>query len=829
MRYVRRRSSALATISLSVSLVFSVGAAGAATGSSHAPSAVTRVQFRIHPHATGVVAHTYTVTTTSDDTLYSGAPTHTCQDTTNHAKCSLRAAIEAVNADFDDQAGTWDVINLPAGTYVLSSSVDTTALYLSYTGNLSIDGAGPTSTVINASSFDNEILSLDESYESLSVRGVGFTGGNTEYGGAVFIGGDDGASFDDCAFTANGATDDGGAIYVNGDSLLSATDTTFTSNSAEYGGGAIDDNASGNLTLSGDTFSHNEEYYEDSGFGGGAVESVAELSIENTTFANNTAGGDGAGIEASANATVTNSTFSGNDAGYAGGGISARANLNLNDSILKGNAADLGAGVYADYQAALTGDQFTSDDSGQGSDVYDNGNVTISNSTMSKGTASEEGGAIYNETSSLTLISDTITGARALDAGDGGGGIYSEDGFDSLTNVTIANSSAPGSGGYGGGILCDDCTFSMVGGTLSHDTAVDGSGGGLFNYAGLTSFQGTTISDDSSDWGGGMLATESATVTVNDSTVSGNNSTDLWGGGISAYDGSSLTVTNSSLINNRADGDEGYGGAISIFASGRSVNGSLESDTIADNQALYGGGIYTNESAMFITSSTVTGNTLASGAPAGAGGGMYNLSSSVMSADTIWSGNSGDQCAGGEITVSGGFNLDSDNSCGLYGAGDIVSHAAKLGPLQNNGGSTFTVAPITGSLAIGTGGTSCPATDQRGVTVPSGAACDIGAVFTGNSVTSQSLSKSSIVLGHEQVETFKVTVTTKLKGVKPTGTVEILANNKSVCVVHVVDGKGTCSLSPTKLKKGSYKVTMDYLGAGAVASSVASSKTLKVT
>jgi hypothetical protein len=49
-----------------------------------------------------------------------------------------------------------------------------------------------------------------------------------------------------------------------------------------------------------------------------------------------------------------------------------------------------------------------------------------------------------------------------------------------------------------------------------------------------------------------------------------------------------------------------------------------------------------------------------------------------------------------------------------------------LGPLSDNGGPTQTMALLPGSPAIDAG-TSCTATDQRGVTRPQGAACEIGA------------------------------------------------------------------------------------------------------
>ena len=62
-----------------------------------------------------------------------------------------------------------------------------------------------------------------------------------------------------------------------------------------------------------------------------------------------------------------------------------------------------------------------------------------------------------------------------------------------------------------------------------------------------------------------------------------------------------------------------------------------------------------------------------------------------------------------------------DESC----PGSIFADA-KLGGLANNTGPTNTHALPTGSPAIDTGG-SCPPTDQRGVSRPQGAGCDVGA------------------------------------------------------------------------------------------------------
>jgi len=68
-----------------------------------------------------------------------------------------------------------------------------------------------------------------------------------------------------------------------------------------------------------------------------------------------------------------------------------------------------------------------------------------------------------------------------------------------------------------------------------------------------------------------------------------------------------------------------------------------------------------------------------------------------------------------------------DNSCSPV-ASDLIITDAQIGPLGNNGGPTATHALLAGSPAIDAANdAACPVTDQRGVTRPQGAHCDIGA------------------------------------------------------------------------------------------------------
>jgi hypothetical protein len=111
--------------------------------------------------------------------------------------------------------------------------------------------------------------------------------------------------------------------------------------------------------------------------------------------------------------------------------------------------------------------------------------------------------------------------------------------------------------------------------------------------------------------------------------------------------------------------------------------------------------------------------------------------------------------------VDDGYNLASDASCKFSAAGSKNSGAAKLGALADNGGPTLTQEPVKGSDAIdvipsGKAGCVSGATDQRGVSRPQGAKCDVGAV----EVDQPAVVIKPDVLPHGTVgKAYKVTVT----------------------------------------------------------------------
>jgi predicted outer membrane repeat protein len=777
------------------------------------------------------------VNTTADEALSGSAPPHTCQDTNNHAQCSLRAAFTAANDDFTAASHQWDVIKVPAGNYILHASTD--PLYTDEAGNLSIEGAGPGKSIINGATdgFDDE-LAYEDDAGTWSVSGMTFDGGYESggYGGAVYLGDDSSASFTDCSFTNNESSLDGGAIYGSEYGALSVTDSTFSHNSAGEGGGAIYDASSAPLTLSGDNFSHNSVTDNSANYSGGAVYANESVTVNHSTFGNNTTLGFGGGIDATEGLTGTDDAFDGNVANSeSGGGIYSAETISLSDSSFKGNSADDGGGIYVGEIGYLNADTFTSDGAEYGSDIYNYYQLDLTNSTLTKGVAGESGGSIYSDDATLYMTNDTITDSTARGAYYyAGGGVSLYEGYAELQDVTLKGNHATSGSGYGGGLGCQECYVGFANDQILNNGA-GYAGGGIAVYdKSYITVDNSTIDGNTSNWGGGIFSYDDNQWQINDSTIDNNNDTEYWGGGASFNGEDTLFISNSTIAGNKDNGSDGYGGGLALYAYSDPVYGTLVNDTIANNSATYGGGIYLYDSGLTVESSTIADNDLFHETGA-YGGGIYENTSTLSSTDSIWANNQGYQCAYDTLQSDGGFNLDSDNTCGFAAAGDQINKPANLVVLTNNGGPTQTILPLSTSLAVSGGGTSCSGTDQRGMVTPTGVSCSIGAVFVTASKATLKASKASIVKGREQVETLTVTVTGKLKGVQPAGSVQVLEGKKVVCVVTLKGvGKslasvGTCTLKASTLSIGTASLTAHYAGFGELAGSVSTTVKVKVT
>jgi uncharacterized repeat protein (TIGR01451 family) len=287
-------------------------------------------------------------------------------------------------------------------------------------------------------------------------------------------------------------------------------------------------------------------------------------------------------------------------------------------------------------------------------------------------------------TSTVTIIDSIISGNAAV---NGGGILNDELGTVDLINSTVSSNEAPD--GEGGGIYNGGGTVMLTNSTvISNEVLYNGNGGGIYN-------------------GGGM-------VELTNTTVSGNSG--LTGGGICNDDGT-VELTNTTVNGNSALYSDGLGGGIFNYTSGEMtlINSTVSGNSVPDNVC---GGIH-NYGTMDLTNITISGNSAKS-----FGGGICNDGMVTLS-NTIVASNPSGNCDG--VITDNGHNLQfPGTTCGV----GITEADPLLGPLQlNPPGNTETHALLPGSPAIDaiTAGCPPPATDQRGVPRPQGAACDIGA------------------------------------------------------------------------------------------------------
>ncbi|MEO1591784.1 MAG: choice-of-anchor Q domain-containing protein [Cyanobacteria bacterium J06632_22] len=364
--------------------------------------------------------------------------------------------------------------------------------------------------------------------------------------------------------------------------------------------------------------------------------------------------------------------------------------------------------------------------------------LTIDAQQMSRVFNIDDGNDFSNPLN-VTLDSLTTTGGLTEGGFEASGG-----GIRSFENLTVSNSIVSGN-------------------STSGDSA---QGGGIFNGYNRLRVIDSKVSNNSTSGsfssGGGIGSNSfyTASVDVINSTISGNSTTGdvARGGGI--YGGrSSISLSSSTVSGNSTSGDAADGGGISIQGRSLTISNSTISGNSTSGGGAEGGGIYHSAGRLNISNSTVSGNSTTAGDSEG--GGIYavgvffygvtlNTNNSIIAGNTV-------NAAGADIFLnSSSFLADDDDifssasgTGNIIGAGDDTGNGAfniadgvngnkvgttaspvdpLLGPLQNNGGPTFTQSPLPGSPAIDMGANpQSLLTDQRGLPREVGQA-DIGAV-----------------------------------------------------------------------------------------------------
>jgi hypothetical protein len=383
--------------------------------------------------------------------------------------------------------------------------------------------------------------------------------------------------------------------------------------------------------------------------------------------------------------------------------LSSAKSIGTNLTINGGNKVTLGSNGAVNHfnvqaGATLTLTQITLSNgrntAGCGGAIRVNANayLTLNETRFISNTSNSQGGAVCNWGSAN--ISATLFMSNTAPYSHGGA-------IGNYATLRLANSKFIGNwaSANGGGIDMGG-NVAVTNTTFINNTGL--RGGGINTYGGALTIVGSSFISNTANWWGGGLANDASVTTVSGSTFSDNYSAVI-GGGLETSGAGALTLINSTISANRAITE---GGGLYWYPGVGTGLVTILNSTIANNTAgAQGGNIYAGGSAN--ASITLKNTLIAAGAP--------NNCDATLS--------------------SQGRNLESANTCGLNAVGDKINVNPKLGPLQNNGGATWTHMLLAGSPAVDAGTNSgCPAIDQRGVSRPidgnhdGSAVCDIGAV-----------------------------------------------------------------------------------------------------
>ena len=316
---------------------------------------------------------------------------------------------------------------------------------------------------------------------------------------------------------------------------------------------------------------------------------------------------------------------------------------------------------------------------GDGGGIWTRDMLTVTNSIIQDSFASDDGGGVYFGTGSMGYFDNSIIAHNTIPTTTGlyfGGGIYSGPNPITIKNSSIYSNTAR----LGAGIASLRAHMTIENSSI-HDNIAFGQAGGINNQEGTMTLLNSTISQNSSPLGSGIVNVASnnaftATVILSQTSVVSNTGQT----GIRNADISPLNMVGLAL---ETDSDVGLTTPTENFRE--------QANTLA--QIILSNSIIAHHD-TFDCLSTGTSN---------------------------------------QIDVTHGYNLDTDGSCVTDGVDNNITADPLLLPLADNSGGTWTHAlqadsPALDRIALGINGCGTTiTTDQRGVTRPSNDACDIGA------------------------------------------------------------------------------------------------------
>lgn len=257
------------------------------------------------------------------------------------------------------------------------------------TASLTLTGKGGSLTLDSRgfAGSDNSVVSIEGGGTLRVEAGAALTGGNTQYGGGVFV--------------------KSGTVEVAGGRIVG--------NIAQRGGGIY--NEAGTILVTGGEIADNRVTFD----GGGILSNKGSVSISGGEIAGNFAGGMGGGVYNRAALGLSGGRIGGNS-GTSGGGVYNNASFRMTGGQIDGNASQAGGGIlngengtFDLAEGSVSGNTST----GMGGGLFNQGACDMDGGEIADNTASSTGGGV-NNLGTLTLADGDVKGNRA----QRGGGVY---------------------------------------------------------------------------------------------------------------------------------------------------------------------------------------------------------------------------------------------------------------------------------------------------------------------------------------------------------------------------------------------------------------------
>ncbi|MBD8526875.1 Calx-beta domain-containing protein [Pseudomarimonas arenosa] len=425
------------------------------------------------------------------------------------------------------------------------------------------------------------------------------------------------------------------------------------------------------------------------------------------------------------------------------------------------NTDDAGAGslrqAIADANAAMGDDLVLFDSSVTGTITLTSGRIDIQDGVTISGPGTATLAVSGNDSSqvlyvgSLGMSSVSISDLSLVNGyafgsqfdQQVGGCLMVNNATVSLQRVAVSDCDAFALGG-GIGVDGSDVAFSLSDSRVENNYSYLYGGGVSVTGADgdVTISNSSLVGNEGYYFGGGLLLNAVGAVTISSSTVSGNSAQADAGMSVFNVNGP-IGVVNSTISNNTASsGDAGGIYLSAIYGVGNRIAHSTIAGNTASND---GGGLYLAAGGLRQgRASTRNRGGRHQGLQVarenhlrwrGTGKGMVQSLTvdHTLLADNLANGVNEELAgAGGGPALTLNFSLlETATSYPFSGMGNAAPADPQLGPLQDNGGATFTHLPAAGSVVINAGDPAivgAPGSDQRGSARILGSQIDIGAV-----------------------------------------------------------------------------------------------------